>query len=159
MAKIEELLKNRFIQNKSTLSVAESCTGGLICHRITNISGTSGFFKLGVTAYSNSAKIDILGVPERVIGKYGAVSAECALYMAKGARRMGKSDFGAGVTGIAGPDGGTKLKPVGTVFIAVNYKGKSICRKFLFKGGRLSIKEQSAEAALKTVILCLKRKI
>jgi PncC family amidohydrolase len=104
---------------KWTLGVAESCTGGLLSHYITSLSGSSAFFLGGVVSYSNQVKRDLLGVPEEMLSTYGAVSEPVALAMAQGARRVLRVDVAASVTGIAGPLGGTESKPVGTVYIAV----------------------------------------
>jgi len=154
---LENKIYNIFTKKGLTLSVAESCTGGLLAHRITNVSGASNFFKLGIIAYSNSAKIHLLGVPQSIIKKYGAVSKQCAGYMAKGVREAEGSDIGVGITGIAGPTGGTKNKPVGSVFICVNYRNKSLSKKFKFSGSRIKIKNKSTDAALKLLVECLKK--
>jgi len=135
-----------------TLSLAESCTGGLIAHRITNISGSSDYFLGGVVAYSNEAKEKILGVPHEILVRYGAVSEETAQAMAEGARRLFASDLALAVTGIAGPTGGTLEKPVGLVYIALSAEDDERCQRFVWEGDRLQNKAQSAEAALKLLI-------
>ncbi|MDD4909865.1 MAG: nicotinamide-nucleotide amidohydrolase family protein [Candidatus Omnitrophica bacterium] len=157
MAALENKIKEAFTRNGLTLSIAESCTGGLLAHRITNVSGASRFFKLGVVAYSNQAKTTLLGVPGSLIKKYGAVSSQCAVCMAKNVKKKGGSVVGVSITGTAGPSGGTKAKPVGTVFVCVNYKGRSACNKFKFSGTRLQIKNKSADSALKLILKCLKK--
>jgi nicotinamide-nucleotide amidase len=136
------------IRNKKTIAVAESCTGGLLSNFLTRLSGSSKFFILGVVAYSNKAKEIILKVPLSLIVKKGAVSPEVTIKMAEGIRKIAKSDFGIGVTGIAGPRGGTSRKPVGTVFIAINSENKRICKKFYFKGNRSIIRKKTALVAL-----------
>lgn len=147
--RLEEKILKKFIQSKQTLSLAESCTGGLIADLLTNMPGSSAFFLLGIIAYDNAAKVKILGVPSSLIKKQGAVSAPVAAAMAQGARKILKTDFSLAVTGIAGPSGGSKLKPVGLVFISVSTRSKTIVKKFLFKGTRLAIKRQAAQTALK----------
>lgn len=135
-----------------TLSVAESCTGGLIGHRITSISGSSLYFERGIISYSNEAKISILGVPRELIEKYGAVSTPVAKAMAQGVRRISKTHLGLGVTGIAGPEGGSPDKPVGTVFVALAYSNNEVkCEKYQFLGGRYLNKLRASQAALDMV--------
>lgn len=147
-------------KNNLTLAIAESCTGGLISNRITDVSGSSDYFKAGIVAYSNKIKQNLLGVPDKSIKKYGAVSKEVALEMAKGVRRIAKTDIGIGITGIAGPvplaslgyrvnpTGGTKTKPVGLVYIALVTGKKQIVKEFRFKGSRKEIKFKASQAAL-----------
>ena len=131
-----------------TLSVAESCTGGLITDRLTNVSGSSKFLDRGVVTYSNASKIEMLNVPASVLDEYGAVSEQTAVSMAGGVQKLAKTDIGLAITGIAGPAGGTAEKPVGTVFIAVTDGNDTICRKFLFRWERRRIKEISSQWAL-----------
>jgi nicotinamide-nucleotide amidase len=131
-----------------TLAVAESCTGGLLGHRITSVAGSSAYFERGVIVYSNRAKQEMLGVPEAVLRAHGAVSAPCAEAMAHGICSLAHSDCGLAVTGIAGPDGGTPTKPVGTVFIGVVVGGEVTSRRFRFAGDRASVKWQSSQMAL-----------
>jgi len=146
-----ELLK----QMGLTLSLAESCTGGLIAHRITNIPGSSNYFLGGVVAYSNEAKEKIVGVPHETLLRYGAVSEESARAMAEGARRLLASDLALAVTGIAGPTGGTPEKPVGLVYIALAAEEEMRCERHIWSGDRLQNKAQSAEAALEMLIAYL----
>jgi nicotinamide-nucleotide amidase len=131
-----------------TLSVAESCTGGLVSHRLTNVPGSSRYFERGVVVYSNQAKQELLGVPEPLLRAHGAVSAPVAEAMVAGICRVGGSACGLAVTGIAGPDGGTPDKPVGTVFVAAASPGGVRVARFLFQGRRDAIKWQSSQAAL-----------
>lgn len=135
-------------QKKRTLAVAESCTGGLVGHRLTQVSGSSEYFLEGVVAYGNGAKRKRLGVEEDLLEKYGAVSREVALAMAKGIRLSAGADLGLSVTGVAGPAGGTERKPVGLTFIAVSDVDHSDCRKFIFHQDRARNKERAAQAAL-----------
>jgi nicotinamide-nucleotide amidase len=131
-----------------TVSVAESCTGGLLGHRLTNVSGSSAYFERGVVVYSNRAKQELLGVPEEVLRTHGAVSGPCAEAMARGICERSGSACGLAVTGIAGPGGGTPQKPVGTVFFGVAVAGNVMSRRFRFAGDRAAVKWQSAQTAL-----------
>lgn len=133
---------------KKTLAVAESCTGGKLGDLITEVPGSSDYFLGGIISYSNDSKANLLGVDRETLKAKGAVSEEVALQMATGARRALGADIGVGVTGVAGPGGGTVTKPVGLVYIAVSSAEASVCKRNLFKGSRSSIKKQSAEKAL-----------
>jgi nicotinamide-nucleotide amidase len=147
--RLEEQVYKRFTKQRKTLSLAESCTGGLIADRLTNVPGASKYFLLGVVAYHNAAKTKILGVPSSSIKKHGTVSSQVACAMAKGVRKILKTDYGLAVTGIAGPTGAGKNKPIGLVFISLATRSKTIVKRFLFKGGRLAIKNQACQTALK----------
>ena len=127
-----------------TLAVAESCTGGLVSHRLTNIPGSSAFYMRGAITYSNEAKEEVLGVPRDVLNQHGAVSWQTAVAMAEGVKRWAQTDFGVGVTGIAGPGGGTPEKPVGLVYAAVAGPGQTQWREFRFYGDREMIKHRTA---------------
>lgn len=151
--RIGELLS----QQRLTLAVAESCTGGLVGHRITNVSGSSAYFTGGVITYSNLAKERLLGVPHETLVEHGAVSEATALAMAQGARRLFATDLALSVTGIAGPTGGTPEKPVGLVFIGLAAEGTDLWEKHLWKGQRGENKEQSAEAALALLLKYLEQ--
>jgi nicotinamide-nucleotide amidase len=131
-----------------TVSVAESCTGGLITDRLTDIPGSSLYLERGLVTYSNRSKTDLLGVPETVLQKHGAVSEETARLMAAGVRRLARTDLGLATTGIAGPDGGSEAKPVGTVFIALADGTETICRGFSYRWERRRIKIVASQAAL-----------
>lgn len=155
MAKLELEINKLFIKKKKTLAVAESCTAGLLSNLITNIPGSSKYFILGVIAYSNKSKISVLKIPKDIMVKNGAVCSQVAQLMAKSIRRLAKTDFGVGVTGIAGPAGGSANKPVGTVFIAIDSPHKKIGKRFYFKGTRLVIKKKAAHKALELLKLCL----
>jgi nicotinamide-nucleotide amidase len=149
MAKaLEEAIGEALREKKATVAVAESCTGGLISHRITNVPGSSEYFERGVVAYSNQAKVDFLGVPEDVIKDRGAVSPETAMAMAYGVRKAADATFGLATTGIAGPGGGTPEKPVGLVYIGIAGPNGVEAKGFRFDGERLAIKEKAADAAL-----------
>ncbi len=143
------------IKATKTIATAESCTGGLLSSFLTQLSGSSQYFTLGVTAYSNQAKRSILKVPASVIAKRGTVSKDVASLMAKNIRKIAKANFGIGITGIAGPTGATSNKPIGTVFIAVAGKNKAICKRFIFQGNRISIRKQAALKSLQLLKLFL----
>lgn len=145
---LEGAVGNLLAKRKKTVAVAESCSGGLMANLITNISGASKYFKSGIVAYSNDSKVNDLDVPADVIKKNGAVSPQVAKKMAAGIRNRANVDIGIAVTGIAGPKGATKKKPVGLVFIALSTKKKSNCRQFNFSGLRTEVKLQTAQAAL-----------
>ena len=138
---LEGVVCNMLKERNITLSTAESCTGGLLSHRITNIPGSSEYFLEGVISYSNEAKSKILGVPMALIDSYGAVSAQVVEVMAKGVKELAGSDIGIGISGIAGPGGGTPEKPVGTVYIGLYSETKgALSHKFHFHGTREEIK-------------------
>jgi nicotinamide-nucleotide amidase len=145
---LEGVLGRLLVERSLTVSVAESCTGGLLGHRLTNVSGSSRYFERGVIVYSNRAKEELLGVPEALLRAHGAVSAEVAEAMVTGICGLSHSRCGLAVTGIAGPDGGTPTKPVGTVYIAVASPAGRSVRHFRFPGGREAIKWRSAQSAL-----------
>lgn len=145
---LEQVVGRLLVARGLTLSVAESCTGGLLGHRLTNVAGSSAYFERGVVVYSNRAKQELLGVPDDILRTHGAVSAPCAEAMARGICERSGSACGLAVTGIAGPDGGTPQKPVGTVFFGVAVAGKVTSRRFRFAGDRVSVKWQSAQTAL-----------
>ena len=144
-----EAVVGRFLrESRRTLATAESCTGGLLAHRITNIPGSSDYFLEGCITYGNRAKTVRLGVPADLISAHGAVSSEVARAMAEGVRAMSGADCGLAVTGIAGPTGGSAEKPVGLVYTALAWNGGTDIRKNLFLGGRESVKFQSSQRAL-----------
>ncbi len=146
---LEYKILKKFTQNGETLALAESCTGGLIGNLLTNVPGASAFLVLGIIAYDNTAKILLLGISPSLLKKHGAVSAQVASAMAINVRKILKTDYGLGITGIAGPGGSSPQKPVGLVFIAISNKKKTKIKKLLFKGNRLAIKKQAAQTALK----------
>ena len=138
---------------KLKVSFAESCTGGLLASSITSISGSSKVFNLGLVTYSNNAKVKILKVPKKTINKYGAVSHETCLSMVKNLSRISKSNISISITGIAGPNGGTKEKPVGLVYIGLKKGDKTIIKKNLFKNKRrISIQKATVKEALKMIL-------
>ncbi len=144
------------------LATAESCTGGLVGDTITNLPGSSDFYAGGVIAYANEVKANVLGVPERMMALHGAVSGPTVRSMARGVRSLLGADVGVAVSGIAGPAGGTRKKPVGLVYIAVAASEKYgkcplFCRRRVFRGNRRRIKEQAAVAALELCCRVLRR--
>lgn len=147
-AKAGELLRARGL----TLAVAESCTGGLLGMRLTEIPGASDYFRGGVIAYSNAVKHGILGVPDEVLARHGAVSPECARAMAEGTRRLFQTDLALSITGVAGPSGGTPEKPVGLVYIALAHPGGVKVERHEFQGSRQGVRWSATEAAL--ALLC-----
>lgn len=147
--RIEQQVAQTLINSKKTLAIAESCTGGLLTNRLTNIPGSSNFLKLALVVYCNESKIKLLKISPSTIIKYGAVSTQTAVALAKGARKILNSDFGIGITGIAGPTGGTKAKPVGLTYIAICTKVESLCLQCRFRGTRTRIKDQAATQALR----------
>ena len=147
--KIVKLLTKK----KLTVSFAESCTGGLLASSITSISGSSKVFNLGLVTYSNNAKVKLLKVPKKTINKYGAVSHETCLSMVKNLSKISKSNISISITGVAGPNGGTKQKPVGLVYVGLKKGRKTIIKKNLFKNkGRIFIQKATVKKVLKMVL-------
>jgi PncC family amidohydrolase len=138
------------------LALAESCTGGLVSSRVTGVPGSSRYFLGGVVAYHNAVKAALLRVPRAMLDRHGAVSAPVAAAMARGARRVFKADVAAAVTGIAGPGGGSAVKPVGLVYVAVCGFGRTRCRMALFAGDRQRVRDQAADLALLMLVEHLK---
>ncbi|NOZ75289.1 MAG: competence/damage-inducible protein A [FCB group bacterium] len=145
---LEAVLGNQLKAFGLTLAVAESCTGGLLSHRLTNTPGSSEYFPGGIVTYSNAMKMNILGVKEETLNSFGAVSAETAREMAAGVRRKTGADIGIGITGIAGPGGGTKDKPVGLVYIGLAVEAGTVAKKYEFSHDRETNKLLSTQAAL-----------
>lgn len=152
----EEEAAELLIRNNLTMSTAESCTGGMTAARLVNVSGISQVFMGGLITYSNEAKMRFLGVKQETLAAHGAVSEETALEMSAGGAAAVGTDVCVSITGLAGPDGGTAEKPVGLVYMACFLKGKNTVRRFIFKGDRKEIREQSAAEALKLVCHCLR---
>jgi len=148
---LEEVLGRILTERGMRIAVAESCTGGLIANRLTNISGSSSYFERGVVTYSNRSKTESLGVPEELLTAHGAVSREVATAMAEGVRRIAGTDIGLSTTGIAGPTGGSAEKPVGLLWTGYADAGGSTAVKFQFGDGRLRFKERASQAALELV--------
>jgi len=152
---LAEVIGEKLAQQKKTISVAESCTGGWLAKLLTDIPGASRYFTVGWVTYSNSAKTSELGVPSDLIEKYGAVSSQVAKAMAQGARRKAATDFAIAITGIAGPAGGDKQKPVGMIYISVDSASGCETKRFIFSGNRDFIRLRAAQTALNMLRLKL----
>ncbi|MBX9743499.1 MAG: CinA family protein [Chthoniobacterales bacterium] len=156
---IEETIVNTLRSRSQSVATAESCTGGLLAHRLTNVPGASAVFQQGLVVYSNQAKGELLGVPQKLLERFGAVSAEVATAMAERLRQKSGATFGLATTGIAGPAGGSAAKPIGTVFLAIASENKTteVWREF-FLGERLLFKEKATEALLQRFQIALLNK-
>jgi nicotinamide-nucleotide amidase len=146
--RLEKTIGSHLRKRGWTLSIAESCTGGLICDRITDVSGSSDYFMGGMVNYSNESKARHLGIPLDYIRKHGAVSPQVAKKMAQGVRKTFHTTFGLSTTGVAGPTGGTKRSPVGRVFIGIAEGNRTWVKKLDLKGSRRDIKKQAAKSGL-----------
>ena len=157
MKKLLKKIIKLLIKKNLKISLAESCTGGLLSSSITSISGSSKVFNLGIVAYSNEAKINILKIPKKIVRIYGAVSHETCLSMLKNLNRISKTNISLSITGIAGPRGGTKKKPVGLVFIGIKKDNKTLVKKYLFKNKqRLLIQRAAVNKALNLILSFIK---
>ena len=157
MKKLSQKVVRLLRKKRLKISLAESCTGGLLSSIITSISGSSKVFIIGLVAYSNQSKISTLRVPKNVIKKYGAVSYETCLAMVKNINKICKTNMAVSITGIAGPKGGTKKKPVGLVFIGIKKGNKTLVRKYLFKNKKRSaIQRAAASKSLNLILSFLK---
>ena len=151
--KIVNLLKRK----KLKISFAESCTGGLLSSSITSVSGSSKVFTLGVVAYSNQSKIKVLKVPKNIIRKYGPVSEQVCLAMVKNINKISKTNISVSITGIAGPSGSTKIKPVGLVYVGIKKVNRTEVKKYLFKNkGRAYIQKVAVNKSLGLILSFLK---
>lgn len=156
---LELRVGNLLLERRLTLAVAESCTGGLVASRITDVAGSSAYLLGGVVSYSYEAKAALLGVSWDTLNVHGAVSKETVLEMARGARKLFKADITVSVSGIAGPGGGTEAKPVGTVWLGLSAVGREEARHFVWDGDRIRNKQLSSEAALQFVLDYLEGKL
>jgi len=153
MKKLSQKVIKLLIKKGLKISFAESCTGGLLSSTITSISGSSKVFTIGLVTYSNKSKINILKVPKKIIIKHGAVSYETCLFMVKNLYKISRTNISLSITGVAGPNGGTKQKPVGLVFIGVKKGNKTLVKKFLFKNRtRNSIQRSTVYRALNLIL-------
>ena len=142
----------KLIKKRLKVSFAESCTGGLLSSSITSISGSSKVFNFSMVTYSNKTKVDILKVPKKIINKYGAVSKECCLSMARNLSKISRANISVSITGIAGPSGGTKLKPVGLVYIGIKKGNKIIIKENIFKNkNRVAIQKAAVITSLNII--------
>ena len=152
MKNLTNKIVKKLIKKKLKISFAESCTGGLLSSLVTSISGSSKVFNLSLITYSNKAKIEVLKVPRKIINKYGAVSQECCLAMVKNLSKISRANISVSITGIAGPNGGTKLKPVGLVYIGIKKGNKIIINKNLFKNkNRIAIQKATVVSSFKAI--------
>ena len=153
MKKLSQKVVKLLSKKRLKISFAESCTGGLLSSTITSISGSSKVFTLGLVTYSNQAKINILKVPKKIIMKHGAVSYETCLSMVKNLYKISRTNISLSITGVAGPNGGTKQKPVGLVFIGVKKGNKTLVKKFLFRSKkRNSIQKSTVNKSLNLIL-------
>ena len=157
MKKLAQKLVKLLDKKKLKVSFAESCTGGLLSSAITSISGSSKVFTLGLVAYSNQSKNSVLKVPKQIIKKYGAVSMQCCLSMVNNLKKIGKNNIAVSITGIAGPRGGSKEKPIGLVYIGIKRNNKIKVNKCLFKNkGRSYIQRATVKKSLELILSILK---
>ena len=153
MKKLSQKIINLLTKKKLKISLAESCTGGLLASSITSISGSSKVFTLGLVTYSNNAKINILKVPQNIISRHGAVSHETCVYMVRNLNRISKTNISVSITGVAGPNGGTRKKPVGLVYIGIKKGNKILVKKYFFKNkNRQQIQRATVNKALNLVL-------
>jgi len=157
MKKLSQKIVNLLRKKKLKISFVESCTGGLVSSSITSINGSSKVFTIGLVTYSNHSKIKILKVPKSIIKRHGAVSYEACLSMVKNLNKISKTNISVSITGIAGPKGGTKQKPVGLVFIAIKKGNKTLVKKHLFKNKkRISIQRATVIKVLNLILSLVK---
>tara|TARA_B100001559_G_C16311762_1_gene534608 strand:- start:259 stop:732 length:474 start_codon:yes stop_codon:yes gene_type:complete len=153
MKKLSQKIIKLLNKKKLKISFAESCTGGMLSSSITSISGSSKVFTLGLVTYSNQAKINILKVPKRIIMKHGAVSYETCLSMVKNLNKISKTNISVSITGVAGPKGGTKQKPVGLVYVGIKKGNKTLVKKYLFKNKKRSLIQRATVNKVLKLIL------
>ena len=157
MKLLSNKIVKKLIKKKLKISIAESCTGGLLSSAITSVSGASKVFSVGLVAYSNQSKINLLKVSKNIIRKYGAVSEQVCLYMVKNVSKIGKTDMSVSITGIAGPSGGSKIKPVGLVCVGIKKGNRIEVKKYLFKNkGRSYIQRAAVNKSLGLILSFLK---
>ena len=157
MQPLSKNIVNKLIKKKLKISFAESCTGGLLSSAITSVSGSSKVFTLGLVAYSNQSKIKVLKVPKNIIRKYGSVSEQVCLAMLKNLNKISKTNISVSITGIAGPSGGTEIKPVGLVYVGIKKGNRVEVKKYLFKNkGRSYIQKAAVNKSLGLILSFLK---
>ena len=153
MQPLSKNIVNKLIKKKLKISFAESCTGGLLSSAITSVSGSSKVFTLGLVAYSNLSKTKVLKVPKHIIRKYGSVSEQVCLAMVKNLNKISKANISVSITGVAGPKGGTKQKPVGLVYIGIKKSNKTLVKRYLFKNKKRNlIQKTSVNKALNLIL-------
>ena len=154
---LSKKIYNKLIKKKLTIAVAESCTGGLLSSALTSVAGSSKIFNLGFVVYSNESKINVLKIPKNIIKECGAVSKRVCFYMAKNLKKISKTDISVSITGIAGPSGGIKKKPVGLVYIGIKKGNRTEVKKYLFKNkGRSYIQKAAVNKSLELILSFLK---
>ena len=157
MKPLSKKIVKKLIKKKLKISIAESCTGGLLSGAITSVNGSSKVFSVGLVAYSNQSKINLLKVSKNIIRKYGAVSEQVCLYMVKNVSKIGKTHMSVSITGIAGPSGGSKIKPVGLVYVGIKKGNRIEVKKYLFKNkGRSYIQRAAVNKSLGLILSFLK---
>ena len=157
MKLLSNKIVKKLIKKKLKISIAESCTGGLLSGTITSVSGSSKVFSVGLVAYSNQSKINLLKVSKNIIKKYGAVSEQVCLSMVKNVSKIGKTNMSVSITGIAGPSGGSKIKPVGLVYVGIKKGNRIKVKKYLFKNkGRSYIQRAAVNKSLGLILSFLK---
>ena len=157
MALKQREIVNLLKRKKLKIAIAESCTGGILSSAITSVSGSSKVFTLGVVAYSNQSKTKVLKVPKNIIRKYGSVSEQVCLAMVKNLNKISKTNISVSITGIAGPSGGTKIKPVGLVYVGIKKGNRAETKKYLFKNkGRSYIQKAAVNKSLGLILSFLK---
>ena len=157
MKKLSQKIVRVLKKKKLKLAIAESCTGGMLSGAITSVSGSSKVFTIGLVTYSNQSKNRLLKVPKQIIKKYGAVSIQCCFSMVNNLSKISKSNFAVSITGIAGPGGGTKQKPVGLVYIGIKRANKVKINRYLFKNkGRSNIQKAAVKKSLELILTVLK---
>ena len=156
MKNLANKLVKKLIEKKLTISFAESCTGGMLSSTITSVSGSSKIFNLGLITYSNKSKISILKIPKKIINKYGSVSNECCLSMVKNLSKISQANISVSITGVAGPSGGSKLKPIGLVYIGIKKGNKIIIQRNLFKKTNRILIQKAVTVKVLSDVLALK---
>ena len=150
---LKKKVLSKLLKKKIKVAVAESCTGGMLSSSLTSLSGSSKIFSVGIVTYSNKSKISILKVPKKIINKFGAVSAQCCISMVNNLSKISNSQLNVSITGIAGPGGGSKTKPVGLVYIGINHRGKISINKFNFKNkNRIFIQRSTVKKSLELIL-------
>ena len=150
---LKKKVLSKLLKKNIKVAIAESCTGGMLSSSFTSLSGSSKIFSMGIVTYSNRSKLSILKVPKKIINKFGAVSAQCCISMVNNLSKISNSQLNVSITGIAGPSGGSKTKPVGLVYIGINHRGKILVKKFNFKNkNRTFIQKSTVRKSLELIL-------